>query len=258
LPGNQVALINVFNWTELASRLFLWDLDTDDVSTLIPGGISAHFSPDGQNLLFTTMGPYSLYTSTITGELTVDPISDSGTIYLQLMDFPERQVLMSLPSITWDKFRDTPRGYFNVAWFSPDGHYLAFQSRGSVVTNESGWPSAIDPDDATHIYLNILDLRQKKLIYSFVGPQYWSEIGWAPTSDKFIYRNPYNEWMLIDLSTMELLPITVRNGSLISENPAWSYDGNYLSLTTRLPINENDLSMNRTYVFNLSQPRDAK
>jgi Tol biopolymer transport system component len=260
LPGRQVALINVFRGRELATRLFLWDLATNDVSTLIPGGISAHFSRDGQNLLFTTMGPYSLYTSTITSELTLDPISDSGTIYLQLMDFSEHKVLMSLPSITWDKFWDTPRGDFNVAWFSPDGHYLAFQSLGSVVTGESGWPSAIDSGDTAHTYLNILDLRQKKLIYSFPAPHYWREISWAPTSDKLIFRNLYDEWMLIDLSTMELLPITVRNGWQISENPTWSYDGHYLSLTTRLPIHEYDpgLSMNRTYVFNLSQPRDIR
>lgn len=67
--GTHNALIHLMggNETTMAYRIFNWNVDTDQVSTIIPGGLHARYSPDGQSLLFTTIEPSSIYTTTISG-----------------------------------------------------------------------------------------------------------------------------------------------------------------------------------------------
>jgi hypothetical protein len=103
---------------------------------MAPGGVNARFSPDGQNLLYTTICPSSIYTATNSGALALDPIPNIGTVYLQLMNIKDHKETISIPAMTLDEFHNLERADFNFARFSPDGRYLAFQSLGSVGVDE--------------------------------------------------------------------------------------------------------------------------
>ncbi len=252
-PEKIAAVVNAFRGDGTGTRLFLWDLGSNNVSTLIPGGISAHFSPDGQNLFFTTLGPYSQYSSSITDNLVLDPISNSTTVYLQLMKYPIKEVLISVPAITWEEFQNTPRGYSNVAWFSPDGRYLAFQSLGNLTLDKNGWPNGVESTHTGYVYLNILDLTINKLVYTISDFTSWIDLAWSPVSNQLIYRNTAREWMMLDLSKLEVAPITTTGGSAIFETPEWSNDGRYLSVTTMPPLYKESEEEILMYIFELLQ-----
>jgi hypothetical protein len=90
----------------------------------------------------------------------------------------------------------------------------------------------VNPGDAEHTHLNIVDLHENKLLYSLPDPNPGHKLIWSPVSDKLIYRDDADGWILVDLSKMEVLPVTMGGGKQVDKKPAWSFDGRYLGNNT--------------------------
>ncbi len=235
-PNTLEALISVAGYTNDNNyvRLFLWDITTDKITAMMPGGMNARFSPDGKNLLFTTIGASSAYSDDITStSFILDKVPDENTIYLQLMNLQDRQVLLSLPMMLQKNYWNIPREYFSAAQFSADGHFLAFLTTGPLQLDDQGWPVRVNASNPAAVYLNVLDLQNRRLVYSFPNVEYYLQLYWSPTSDCLVYQDAAQNWNLVDLAHETILPITQAGGWQL-DDPSWSYDGHYLSFPTRV------------------------
>lgn len=123
LPGTNQML---FSWTSIineGSSLYLWDIDQNQSTLLIPGGLTGTFSPDGKILAYLTNGPDAV--------VPVDFMNFDS--YLQMFEMETRTVLSAFPiAAELDYFGAFPR--FNLEYeFSPDGRYLAYVSPEKTV-----------------------------------------------------------------------------------------------------------------------------
>jgi Tol biopolymer transport system component len=239
-PGTNTMLANWFVYTDTsgenllqAAHLFQWNIAEMSAISVIPGGISAQFSPDGSILAFTSFGAIGSGLTVPNDGLSPIPIDPTLPIYLQLQNRQDGQIFLSLPiesglgKMKWNDQTGLNEffQYREKVFFSPDGHYLSFFTTGPVSVDENGWPRSLENSDSVNRFLNILDLREKKLLYSLpTARKCWSGTN---NDTQFIYQNPEENWVLIDLTTRTITPITLQNGKQLS-CPSWSFDDQYL------------------------------
>ena len=236
------------------SRLLLWNVDTDSVTSPAPGGLFGRFSPNGKLLAYITSGPSDQYPKKNAQNIPVDITIPDEKQYLQIMNVSTQQIMFSLPVKTrkGEDYSLSSSQEFtkpDELSFSPDGRYLSFLTDGPITLKDQHFPTEGVPGDSTGVYLHILDLQEEKLIQSLPGK---GSVLWAPTSNKFICMDSGN-WQLFELSSKNLSPITQKNGDKLIY-PAWSYDGSYLSFSLEHYAAE-AAGTNKTYILNTaSQP----
>lgn len=227
------ASINGVDFSENGSaiQLALWNVDTDELVTLVPGGIHGHFAPDGRTLAFVTAGPPGLDSE---GKPVSAPQEDRDRYYINLLDMTTGRVILSLPSMTLINAYNLPNGYDT---FSPDGSYFTFFTTSPLQSGTDGRPTSVlpNPDSAgTAIWLNILDVGTGQLLQS-VTAQAMTPIAqallpvWSPTNDRLIYRDESGRFALLFLDSRPAFPLVESGGQRLSQ-PHWSFDGQYLSV----------------------------
>ncbi len=261
LPNSNVMLVfwghfkpfddNPVNGEPQGHDLLLWDVDKNKVRLIAPGGRGGIFSPDGKLLAYLTSGPAKLdiHSKPLGEELTpTEPVID----YMQLLDMSTGKVQMSIPVIAHQDNDDLviqAHGFLE-AQFSPDSHYLAFYTPGKVMKDASGWPTEVSNKDGTNIELNLLDLQEKRIVWSIPSAveEYMS---WSPASNFLVYRDQQLNWQLLNLEEYQTTPITLSNGK-DAGYPEWSYDGTYLSFQSQRPFGDEE-GRSTISIFDLSQ-----
>jgi Tol biopolymer transport system component len=199
----------------------IWDVEGGSIRKIIPGGVDGKYSPDGDILAFVTIGAVSNNSEN-------DKLLPGGEPFLQLMDMTDRGVFLSLPVYAFvEKNQFIPEIIKTDLTFSPDGRYLAFYTYGEVYLDERGWPvgSSNQPKDV--IYLNIIDLTEKKLVFHARS----SALGWSPDGHQIVFADPDDNWYLFDFTEKRETRLTLHGGRL--RFPRWSPDGKYLSFELR-------------------------
>ncbi len=215
------------------SELVLWDVDTDQVRLIVPGGLDGDFSPDGKSLAFVTYGPAVLQENgklNAAAPLEVDP--EQGTT-LQWMTFEDRIVRLSMPILL---------EYDVVIRFSQDSRYLAFLAPGKPQLDETGWPTGVIPGEDETPTLVVLDVIEHRMVYSAPASDS-AAFEFSPSATHLVYQDDGEEWVLVNFESGLVTPVTVTGGSrLIS--PTWSYDGQYFQLVEDL-----DQGQTNSWVF---------
>jgi hypothetical protein len=83
--------------------------------------------------------------------------------------------------------------------------------------------------------LNILDLEQKKLTFAhptFAGENNWMLFNWTPASDKVVFPDEFNDWLIYNTRSDKIFPVTLSGGNKVAV-PSWSFDGQFLSFYRR-------------------------
>ena len=116
LPGTNQMLVSWTSIDEGVTSLYLWDIDQNQSTLLVPSGLTGTFSPDGKILAYLSNGPDAVVPIDFTN---FDP-------YLQVFDLDTRTVLSAFP-IAAELDNSTFFPQFNFEYqFSPDGRYLAY------------------------------------------------------------------------------------------------------------------------------------
>lgn len=244
------AHFDIHTWDILDRDLILWDVERQSLRLIAPDGRSGKFSPDGKLLAYLTEGPAQL-SEDRTPQKREQNTTDNTGDHIQLLDMASGKVLMSLPVSTEDDndLFDPQGSTTSKAQFSPDGRYLAFFSPGEVQVDSNGWPFQVESPDTSQTRLNVLDLLEKKLVWSAASSAQ-AGFSWSPTSRLLIFQNNTFNWQLFDLMYMQLTSITTRFGKYVGE-PGWSFDGQYLSFVRCVPLGDN--TCKRTiHIFNVT------
>jgi Tol biopolymer transport system component len=234
LSGTNQMLVfwqRVKNQVEEPPQLALWNVDTDEVTTLAPNGLSGRFSPDGSILAYITLSLPKLDTTARPILNEQWPPTEPQT-YLQLIDMESQQVFLSFPTYQRiDEWAFAATHYLPKFAFSPDSRYLTFQTFGTLQFDAAGWPVGVNSDDT--LYLHILDLTTWQVIFSSeITTEVSQDPSWSPTSDKLIYCDPQQNLQMFLIEERRLLPIIEDGGELLNQ-PEWSYDGEYISLCVK-------------------------
>lgn len=235
---------------EPVSRLLLWNVDTDRVTSLALGGQFGRLSPNGKLLAYITSGSSDQYTEKNAQNIPIDITIADEKQYLQIMNVSTRQIMLRVPVKTHKRDENSLSDDRELILpdelsFSPDGRYLTFTTDGPITLKDAHSLTEAVLADSTEAYLHILDLQEEKLTQSMPAK---GAILWAPTSDKFICNDNGN-WQFFELSTHAIRPITQRNGDHLVY-PAWSYDGSYLSFSLDYYAAE-AAGTNKTFILNL-------
>ena len=230
-------------------KLVLWDIDRNSLTTVVPYGVWGRFSPDQRSLAYMTYGPAPLDDK----NQPVDPNGpaeinlydlDGENPFLQLLDRATNSVFLSVPVASLDD-RDK-REYFHVgANFSPDGKFFAFLTDRHIAFDDEGWPEMAQTGEASkdgsHLY--ILDLENRRLIWDQGGlrsidgdtetPWQLEERMpvWSPNSKLFFYFDIKENAILVDVTTGEQTPVTLKTNKLPSVQ--WSASGKYVAIQIR-------------------------
>ncbi|HNB54376.1 MAG TPA: hypothetical protein PK530_20690, partial [Anaerolineales bacterium] len=238
LPGTNKMLLVWFGWDALdyeywatASHLLLWDVDTDQVTSIAPGGVHGKFSENGQFLAFVTFGDSAAYQKETVSPFSAIPISKEAIPYIQIQELGSQENFLSLPIVgTVNSSSYPPPIYDMELAFSFDSRYFAFLSPGAVTLNDNHWPIAVDVTEGKN-YLNLLDLQTRELIVSIPDIYQYSSISWSPNNDKLLYQDVNKNWFVYELEKKQVDPITQKDGADFGWPPAWSFDGRYLSFS---------------------------
>lgn len=225
---------------KFTSRLLLWNADTNKVTSLAPGGLFGKFSPNGKMLAYITSGPSNQYPEKNAQNIPLDFVTFDDKQYLQVMNMNTRQIMIRVPIKTYRREDYSSSSGFDFTKpdelsFSPDNRYLSFVT-GGYVMKDARFPTEITLADTDKVYLNILDLQAVELVQSLLLESYdeytYPNVLWALTNQNFVYQDGRENWHLFQLSNKAVLPITQAKGDHLI-NPAWSYDGSYLSFESR-------------------------
>ena len=233
LPGTNQMLVYAFSHTpweidppEMA-RLLLWDVDSGEISDVLPNGVDGRYSADGRWLGGVTLGPVL-----VEGEkLALGPaqaIPAETQPHLALIETASGRVLLNLPvsAVVRESMEVAPfpdyLGYFT---FSTDSRYLAFVTPGEVQTDAAGKPVSVQDGEET--YLNVFDTQSGKLIFSQAAAERLPR--WAPRSNRLAYLAADGNWQLFDPAANTTTPLTTTNEDRIWE-ASWSQSGRYLAL----------------------------
>jgi hypothetical protein len=224
------------------THLLLWNVDTDAIRLLAPNGIGGKFSPDGQTLAYLTFGPAQLDANAKPVEYMPDRAQQP---YLQLMTMSSGQVVVSLPAVSSEDWNDSTGTHQHLqVEFSPDSRYLAFLTPGVVRTDDQGRPVSV-AEEYGKVYLNLLDVQSRQLLWSALAGEE-TMLSWSPTGQYLVFRDPDQNLQLLDASALAVTAITLENGELATD-PAWSFDGRYLSLLAHY----SDNTLDYTAIFDL-------
>jgi len=238
LPGTNRMLLAWFGWDSdkdgywvTASRLLLWDVETDKLSSIAPAGVDGKYSSNGQFLAFVTKGQADLTENDSPQPYLTTSVSKEANTYLHLMDLTNEEILFSIPVVErLDTMSFPPPVYRTMMAFSPDNRYFAFETAGSLILDEKGWPIDFSESDSL-LYINILDIVTRKLIVSIPIPDQYSSFTWSPESSKFIYRTVDANWSVYDLERSLEIAITQSNAEDLVYEPSWSFDGGYVEFS---------------------------
>ena len=173
------------------SDLQLWDVETDELTLLVPDGLYGRFSPNGRYLA-----------SIIPGE--------SGPT-MQLRQEPFNQILLEEPTLAVGHSWSSLLPFFS---FSPDSHYLAF----FTTANSS---------QSARANLAVVDLENIVNLWSLPVPS--GDLFWSPDGTHLLYRANDGNLTLLNVANGRTTPLTLDGGQLVHD-PQWSYDGRYLSV----------------------------
>ncbi len=187
-------------------QLQLWRVEEDELTLIDTEGVCGRFSPDGSLLAYRTLHP------------------DGAK--LQVRDMETDQIFLELPS------PDEPHEvkWFNAetctlhASFSPNGRYLAVLIPGQLEIFDDNSLVLLSIDSHLHLYVVEIETLEIIAVPGMVN----TTPDWSPSSHQFLYRDHDNQWLLYDITTERLIPLTVSNGDLAGW-PQWSFDGRYLS-----------------------------
>jgi Tol biopolymer transport system component len=238
---------------EMVSRLLLWNVDTNQVKSLGPGGLFGRYSQDGKYLVFLTLGSSDQYVSSDLQKITFDPVIMDSQPYLQLMNVSTKQIMLRVPVKT--TFNESAGSNYGITEpdrfsFSPDGRYITFLTDGLISTTDAGIPTEALDSSSTTVYLNVLDIQTGQLMQSLPadGFEKWFRFNtfWSPDSTKFVYLDSIDNWQLFEMADGSITPITLSNGYLM-QTPTWSYDASYLSFSSQYDF------VSRTHILNLAR-----
>jgi hypothetical protein len=248
LPGTNRMLAAAFGARDgkPAARLLSWNLDTDQVTTVMPGGVHGQYSPDGSLLVWVTHAPAHAYLAHSPVEL--DAVDPTEQPYLQIMNLNNQQVLLSLPVHTRPD-PDLDGFYHPLFSFSPTGRRIHLIAPAIPAWNGEQWTSAASGTAGPHTwYMTVIDLETNQLINVIEMDKEItharSQPVWSPSGDRFVYRQRDQHWYLLDLNASTVLSLRAPLSELLSA-PSWSPDGRYLSLFSD--------SIKHTYIFDLDK-----
>lgn len=238
LPGTNKMLLVWFGWDSLdyeywatASRLLLWDVETDQVTSVVPGGVHGKFSENGQFLAIVTLGDLASFPNDSAQPYSVIPVSKDATPYVQIQDLTSQENFLSLPIVSTINSNSYPPPIYDMELaFSSDSRYFAFLSPGAVTLNANNWPFTVDLTEGKN-YLNILDLQTKELLISIPDIYQYSNLSWSPNHEKLLFQDVTENWFVYDLEKKQVYPITQKDGTDFGWPPEWSFDGQYLSFS---------------------------
>lgn len=107
--------------------------------------------------------------------------------------------------------------------FSPDGRFLAYQT--------------ILPIPQLHI----MDFESRQVLHTFVNAEPTLNLSiattkapylWSPDSTNLIFRNPQGNLAILNISEGLLTPLSLSGGERL-QNPQWSHDGRFLSVSVQ-------------------------
>jgi hypothetical protein len=170
------------------------------------------------------------------GSAFVDWLPDSNKMLVLTWQDVESEIPQETSLQLWDI--DTgdltmiaPGGWLGV--FSPDGNYLTFYTRSEIQLDTNNHPIGVAPhlEGEESDYLHLLDLSTGGIIWSIpaVTRQRPENLLWSPDSTKFIFQDRESNFVLSDVASQNMTPITRGGGERLSF-PQWSFDGSYLSV----------------------------
>ena len=256
LPGTNTMLIliqGVITDVQVA-RLLLWDVGTDKVTGFVPGALSGKYSPDGKVAAFVTRSPFDAYPNQQPGDISLTPVLTDGEPYLQIMDVRSRQILFSAPVRAWLNQATGYLGILEAAGlsFSPDGRDITFLTNGVLHLQNENLPTEVSVSEPPEVHLNILDLSLGHLVQSLplAGfEEHPLDLLWSPDSQKLIYQDVQGNWQLCNLAENTTTALTLSGGEQLMY-PAWSFDGSYLSFSSRYDL---QTGISNLYILNLNE-----
>ncbi len=139
-----------------------------------------------------------------------DRINPEVITQLQLWDIDEEELTLIVDNAILGRF-------------SPDGRFLAYQTLSPI------------PE------FHIMDFESRQVIHTFpnaeptLEPRSASSNApylWSPDSTKLIFRDPQGNLTVLTVADGSLTPLSVSGGERL-QNPQWSYDGRYLSVSVQ-------------------------
>jgi hypothetical protein len=248
LPGTNKMLVAAFGARDgkPTARLLSWDVDTDQVTSVMPGGVHGQYSPDGSLLAWVTHAPAHAYPAH--GPLELDAVDPTEQPYLHIMELESQRVLLSLPVHTRTD-RDLDDFLHPLFSFSPAGRYIYLITPDIPVWNSEQWINAASSAAHTDMWhMAVIDLESHQLLKVIEMDEDIADTRsqpiWSPSGDRFVYRDRDQHWYLLDLNTSTIHSLRSPMGELLS-SPSWSHDGRYLSLFSD--------SIKHTYIFDLDK-----
>lgn len=260
LPGQEKMLAASKGWdgkdTERA-RLFLWDVNTDQLTSVTAGGVYGDYSSDGKWLVWATYGPEDQYSANISGSIALDPINANEQIYLNIQDLETKQNILSVPVFAYTSFEASINGFLDPLYtFSPNNQWMTLVAPGRLQLDVNNWPEKVVTDNSSNWSFIVINLQTRQVVKTIeIHEKFAFERFrpiWSPNNKQFVYQDETGEWQLYQVDTASVLPITEGNGDLVKE-PSWSYDGRYLQMISETPYFECDDvdCFRRTYVLDM-------
>jgi hypothetical protein len=246
VPQANALLFLGFQWQESSSerdnwltttQLLRWNLATDQLDLIVPNSADARFSPDGRLLAATTLGPVQIDAQGRFSAALPTQLERNAPPTLHLLDWPAQTVRLSLPVLAeYDPFHPITGyaypDYRPAIAFSPNSRYLAFVSPIPLRTDPEGGVLTGNADTPANPQLHVLDLQTNQIVWS--GPGGYFVPVWSPESDRLVYLDPAGNWQLLDLPSGSAVAITASGGQRLTD-PAWSFQGSYLSFWVQAP-----------------------
>jgi hypothetical protein len=213
-------------------HLLLWDVDADQTHLVAPNARGGLISPEGDWLAYLTRGPASLdFRPRLPDQPPPAPLSE--TDFLQVLDLQSEVLRYAFAGVLHRPVmqdKPDPTGTYRrmEAAFSPGSRYLAFLSRGPAEFLVPGDPDVPEIAGEAGIYLNILDLREGRLVFAWLAHPV-SGLAWSPAGSRLAFQDPQAEWVVFDLETSYIRTLTLPENGRFNE-AAWSSTGRYLSL----------------------------
>jgi hypothetical protein len=223
-----VAVMGVENKIE-HTRLFLWNVRSDQLTPVAYGGVFGSFSPDDKYLSWITHGPLQSETVDLHSPLILDPFDEDEPAYLHWKDIATDRTIASLPV-----FALTPREaeadgiLFPFFTFSPDSKWITIVSPAHLEDERDGVWS-----------FRIVELSTGQLVHSIehsgnTNFHNYRTLTWSPNSDRFVYRDADGNWKIFNINNRSILSLTAAHAKNLG-SPTWSFDGRFLQFVERKP-----------------------